>query len=199
VCEELIGYTSQDPYCEKCHAELDSGEVFSTMENQIDYIDTLYVLYTYDNNSAKFSVFHSKNTFSPQFAEFYTRICERLFSTTDFIHKIDYVTYSTRRLSEKIIKGHDQAKEMAKAISHLTGIPYKNALIRTRKSKKQRNLSPEERAENVKDLFRCTIDITGKNILLTDDVMTTGATLSECAKALKIAGAKSVTVLVFAT
>jgi len=64
----------------------------------------------------------------------------------------------------------------------------------------QGHLSPKKRFQNVKSSFSVpsTKKIKGKSILLIDDVFTTGATVNECAKTLKKAGAKSVYVLTFA-
>jgi predicted amidophosphoribosyltransferase len=47
----------------------------------------------------------------------------------------------------------------------------------------------QERATNVRGAFACTIDLTGMNVAVVDDVMTTGATLTEIARTLKAAGA----------
>ena len=71
-------------------------------------------------------------------------------------------------------------------------------LVRIRRTKPQVKLSPEERLKNLSGAFKCPESLIGKRILLVDDVFTTGATASECARALKEAGASWVGVLVFA-
>lgn len=58
--------------------------------------------------------------------------------------------------------------------------------------------SPEERIKNVRGVYRCTGDAAGKRILLVDDIVTTGATLSEAAGVLLSAGAKEVVGLTLA-
>ena len=57
--------------------------------------------------------------------------------------------------------------------------------------------TPEERRQNVIGAFECVGDVTGKRVLLVDDVVTTGATVAECAAQLRQAGAASVWVLSF--
>lgn len=75
-----------------------------------------------------------------------------------------------------------------------------NLLKRVRATKQQTKLSYGERQKNVRSAFVVTApeQIEGKRILLIDDVLTTGATMNECARALKKAGAKQVNGLVFA-
>ena len=56
----------------------------------------------------------------------------------------------------------------------------------------QKNLSQQEREINIKGVFQCTTDLTGKNIVILDDVVSTGATLRECIRELKKAGAANI-------
>lgn len=74
---------------------------------------------------------------------------------------------------------------------------WRNALVRTRATAPQYGLSAAERVENIKGAFGLADDfrveeIAGKNVLLVDDIFTTGATLAECARVLRKAGAAEV-------
>jgi len=75
-----------------------------------------------------------------------------------------------------------------------------DGLIRTKQTEPQIELSAEDRRDNVKGAFAANRSgsISGKRILLLDDVMTTGSTVNECAKVLKKAGAVSVVVAAIA-
>lgn len=73
-----------------------------------------------------------------------------------------------------------------------------HALVSTRQFEKQKILGREGRQANVKGAFRCTENLSGKHILVIDDIITTGATLEACARALYDAGAESVSFFVFA-
>ena len=95
-------------------------------------------------------------------------------------------------------RGYDQAERIAGALARRTDLPHIGALERIRDTATQTRLSREERMENVKGVFRTTADVTGLHLLLIDDVLTTGSTAAECARALTKAGAKSVRILVFA-
>ena len=91
-------------------------------------------------------------------------------------------------------RGYNQSVLLARAISDVTGIPLEERLLtRTRDTAPQVTMkSPEERRRNIEDAFECAGDVKGANVLLIDDVVTTGGTMSACAKPLKSAGAESV-------
>jgi ComF family protein len=98
-------------------------------------------------------------------------------------------------------RGFNQSLLLAHGVSERFMIPlnYDN-LIRSRYTRPQVELSGIERAENVRGAFNLLrpAEICEKKILLIDDVFTTGATMNECAKVLKDAGASTVTVLTLA-
>ena len=79
-------------------------------------------------------------------------------------------------------------------------MPY--LLVRARATKSQARLSASERRKNVRGAFRLrkrhASIVDGKSVLLVDDVITTGATVDACVRALKSSGAKSVDVLTLA-
>ena len=71
------------------------------------------------------------------------------------------------------------------------------ALKRIRRTRQQVGLTPEQRLSNLKDAFRAGENARGKTVLLIDDVITSGGTARECAKALKAAGAIKVDLLTY--
>lgn len=90
-------------------------------------------------------------------------------------------------------RGFNQSELIARYIAKKLGLNFADCIRRVRDTKPQVALKREERRKNVVGSFYCNGDsIIGKNIILVDDVTTTGATLSECAKALKEAGAKRI-------
>ncbi len=96
-------------------------------------------------------------------------------------------------------RGFNQSIEIARPISHALQRPLQfDCLQRTRATQPQAELNLKERHSNVRGAFECTSDLTGQSILLVDDVMTTGATLNECARVLKLHGARHVMVAVAA-
>jgi len=101
-------------------------------------------------------------------------------------------------------RGFNQAALLARAVAQRSGIPYLSALHRTRATAVQAGLSNTMRRKNVASAFRVRRTggfgrkLTGRRILLIDDVMTTGATAAACATALKRAGAARVSLLTIA-
>ena len=98
-------------------------------------------------------------------------------------------------------RGFNQSQLLAERLSQSTDIPLEiDNLIKIRPTPDQAGLDSVNRKKNLIDAFEVTNSkaIDGKNILLIDDVLTTGATASEIARTLKKAGAKGVYVLVLA-
>ena len=112
--------------------------------------------------------------------------------------KVDLITAVPLHRVKSRERGYNQSELLARGLSELTGIPYRPLLVRTRNTVSQTKLDRNKRMENVKGAFRCTLDVEG-HVLLVDDVMTTGSTLNECARVLKLKGVERVTGLVLAT
>lgn len=120
-----------------------------------------------------------------------------LLTGTDIIIPVPlhYWRFVHRRFNQSALLAHSLAKN--------TGIKnLPDALKRTRRTLPQAGLTRKQRIENVKGAFaanpRYAQLIKGKNILLVDDVLTTGSTMEQCAKILLKAGAMQVNVLTLA-
>jgi ComF family protein len=106
------------------------------------------------------------------------------------------VPLSISRLRER---GFNQSLLVARVMSRKFHIPLlMDNLMKTRETPPQIGLSAKERLLNLKNAFGVEGNINGFRLLLVDDVMTTGATVTECSKVLIKAGAKEVTVLTLA-
>ena len=102
-----------------------------------------------------------------------------------------------------IARRYNQSALIAQALAQDTGVPtILDGLVRTRATHSQGRLKAKERFKNVRRAFVVKDNhaayIKGKTIILIDDVYTTGATVSECSKALLGAGAKTVHILTLA-
>src|SRR5256714_1988764 len=91
-------------------------------------------------------------------------------------------------------RGFNQAELLADLLAASTSLPTRNVLERTRCTTTQTAYDRAERMENLHGAFRLrkNRDVRGLRVLLIDDVLTTGSTLSECARVLRRAGAVSV-------
>lgn len=122
------------------------------------------------------------------------------------------VPTTERRMRDR---GYNQARLLAEVVASDLDRPLAEALHRGRAPSSQTTLSPRERRENVRGAFRVATGpeerpadpedrpadsrkLTGRDILLVDDVLTTGATAGEAARTLAAAGAASVQLLTFA-
>lgn len=95
-------------------------------------------------------------------------------------------------------RGYNQSELLANVLSRHTKVPMRNWLRRVRHTEQQAHLGAHDRRANVKDAFHAHAAVHAKRIALVDDVLTTGATLAECALALQQAGASDVIAITLA-
>lgn len=99
-------------------------------------------------------------------------------------------------------RGYNQADILARAVAERTGRTVTPVLRRGSAARSQINLQPAARLANVAGAFvpaaERILEVAGEHLLLVDDVLTTGATVSACAETLIDAGARCVSVLTFA-
>jgi ComF family protein len=114
--------------------------------------------------------------------------------------KVDLVVPVPISLSRRSERGYNQAALLARPLALFYGLEYRpKALIKSRETRSQVGLTVEERKANVHDAFFAEQRLVkGKNILVVDDVTTSGATLNACAQVLRIAGAQEVYCLTLA-
>lgn len=99
------------------------------------------------------------------------------------------------------LRGYNQSELIAREISDLSGIEFfADAIEKVIERDVQKQLSGVDRAKNLKDAFKANknkADFKNKTVIIIDDVITTGATLSECSRALKKVGVKKVFCMTF--
>ncbi len=99
-------------------------------------------------------------------------------------------------------RGFDHGERIAQEVSKRINVPYERGIfLFQKKTQKQSSLGYTERAKNMHNSLCVNprLDVKGKTVLVTDDVCTTRATMMECGRALKAAGAKAAFGLVFST
>lgn len=113
------------------------------------------------------------------------------------IKEIDVIIPVPLHSSRQRQRGFNQVQLLAEVISKYFNLPVLPALERIKNTKPQFDLPRRERFINVSEAFKVSDSkaVYNRRILLIDDIYTTGSTISECSKTLKIAGAKKVEVL----
>lgn len=92
-------------------------------------------------------------------------------------------------------RGFNQSRLLCELIHEHTGIPVMEALLKKHNRRRQSSLPAHKRSQNVKGAFKVILPVAGMEVLLVDDVRTTGSTVRECAAELLKAGADSVYLL----
>ncbi len=108
--------------------------------------------------------------------------------------KFDLITCVPMHKNGLKERGYNQAELLARECAEITGIPYIDTLDKHKENKKQHSIKAHERANNVKGVYKIRDKklVKDKNILIIDDIITTGNTLGECARMLIINGCKNV-------
>jgi competence protein ComFC len=115
--------------------------------------------------------------------------------------KFDYAAYIPSTQKKKRERGYNQAELLYNEIAPWINVPTnQHLLIKMQKTKDQKRLYYKERMMNLNEAFKVSdeYDVSGKTILIIDDVHTTGATIDAAAKTLYEAGAKEIYAVTFA-
>ena len=114
---------------------------------------------------------------------------------------VDFITWVPLHRKRRRERGYDQAELLARRVGELLDLPVVPTLEKVRAAGEQSHLrDAAERKANVARAYRVLpgIDLAGKRVVLVDDVVTTGATMGQCAACLRGAGAASVVGLTLA-
>lgn len=192
VCTFCGKKVTKKSLCAECESILNA--YYEGVEDCIDkkYYDMIICNYRYAGmlkNKMLDYKFNNKKYFSRLFGEIITD------GITKNRLKADYLTVVPILSIKKFFRGYNQCEYIAAHVASLSNIKYeKNVLKKIKNNKMQSTLTAKERKENVKDVYS-VVDkekVLGKDIILIDDIFTTGATMNECAKVLKEAGANKV-------
>ena len=160
-----------------------------------EHVCRVYVAYEYEQE-ARHAIFRFKYEGKRLLAKPMARLIFDCFGKMGYDFLVP-VPLHAARIKER---GFNQAALLAMELSGLMDLPAYDGMVRIKDTKQQFQLDFEERADNMVNAFgiKESFDVRNKNVLLVDDILTTGATVAECAKVLKEVGAKSVSLVVFA-
>ncbi|MBN1816433.1 MAG: ComF family protein [Sedimentisphaerales bacterium] len=135
----------------------------------------------------------------PELARRLCPLLDAALQAAEFAGRIEFFVPVPLHWRRRLMRGFNQSHLLCKGLrSHAA--PVNTDLVRIRYTERQWNLTPAGRKRNVKGAFavRRGHDFSGKTVCLVDDITTSGATLSECARTLKEVGAARVYALVAA-
>jgi ComF family protein len=127
-------------------------------------------------------------------------LAKSVFEASPFFEQIELLVPVPLHWTRRLSRGYNQATVIACGL-HPPRAKVSKALARIRRTAAQTAMaSPSARHRNVRGAFavRRHVDVAGRSICLIDDIKTTGATLHECAKVLRMAGAREVFALILA-
>ncbi|MDP1890978.1 MAG: ComF family protein [Gemmatimonadaceae bacterium] len=161
-----------------------------------EFLDRIFTFYSYDNELFKKAIHGLKYKFVEEISSPLGKILVKEIEKIEGqIGRPDFIAPVPLHRKRLLERGYNQSELLSLKISEYFGWPMENkVLARSRRTASQVSLSGGARKENVCGAFT-VIDsskVLNRKIVLVDDVTTTGATMEECAKALKLAGAKEV-------
>lgn len=179
--------------CRKC------GKLYCTCGKEKHNYDAVYASLFFDDINVRKAIYEFKRLGDSNIAEYTSEDTAKCMER-EKLEKPDIITAVPMGKRKKRRRGHNQAEIMAKCIGVNLDIPYENNLLfKYDTDDEQHYYTTEVRRKRVYDLFyRGECDLSGKSVVICDDVMTTGATLDRCAELLKEMGAEKVIVIVCA-
>ncbi len=203
VCRFRACYEEQ-PVCIKCLNDLQTllnerCKTCGNLPSACECYENLRFAFFYGSVQARRLIYWVKTNIDDRQMDF---IAEMLVKATGINPKsFDAVAYVPRLRKNVRRYGHDQARELARALSRIYGIPVINPLKRVG-GKEQKLLSRKERFKNIKGMYQYNDgfppDEKYGRILLVDDIHTTGATMDACLSMLRGRVAEAVVPLTIA-
>jgi len=198
---ELLACTT-DSYCRRCGRVISAGGLVNGVcpacQGQDFHFDAIAGCGAYDQ-TLRSMILAFKNSHS-ELVLLFSPIAEAVLQNSSFADNIDFLVPVPLHWVRRLKRGYNQAQLVAEQLCTKKR-KLNTDLVRIRNTAAQPSFaSAAAKARNVADAFavRKGHHFNGKNICLVDDIKTTGATLNECAKTLKQAGAKNVYALVLA-
>lgn len=141
-----------------------------------------------------------KRNKNPRVAAFFASQIENSLAVDEDLPKLSaedtVISFVPRGRKAVLRYGFDQSELIAKELSRIMGIPCERTVLRRRGGKTQKKLNAKQRLKNVKKLFEPAEDIkdlvSGRKVILVDDIVTTGASMAACTSLLIRARARAV-------
>lgn len=197
LCEYCLGGLPEieKPVCHKCA----KSKADCSCKNKSFYYERIAAPFYY-TGAVKTAVnrmkFKQKKMLCEGYADDMARCVEEEFGDEHY----DTVCFVPFTAKQKRMRSYNQSEELARHLAKKLEIPFCGALVKLYSNRVQHSLNSLLRGGNVFGVFDVSDPsaVRDKTVLLVDDIKTTGATLNECAKMLRIYGAKKVDCICFA-
>jgi ComF family protein len=191
LCKDCLNKIKllSEQYCPICKTRLTNGRVCELCSSE-SFLDGAVIAVSYDNELIDKAIHYLKYRGIKDLARSLGKLLIQILGKVDF-WDVDWVLVPVPLHNRRQrFRGFNQAELMAREVLSVLNLGISDNLYRSKHTHSQMKLKREERLKNIVDAFKIKMpeDLAGKKIILIDDVMTTGATLEECAKALKGAG-----------
>lgn len=185
ICEEIIA--ENERFCPECTEKIP----LYTGNLRIAGASECFAVFVYDK-AVMPAVHLLKNGRCENSAYAFGACLADVLKDNNISSKIDIIVPVPMSESSQRKRGYNQSFLIAEAVSAEINKPVRCSVCKIRETEEQKTLSREGRKLNLKDAFQVTENISGKRILLIDDITTTGSTLSEIAVLLRKNGAENV-------
>lgn len=188
LCRHLLRENETD-LCHECRTHTPE---FTNTQKKLPYLAGWTALWYYEG-SVRNSILRFKFHNARSYADAYGRMLAMKLTQEEI--QFDILTWAPISRQRKWRRGYDQVELIAKAVGKELGIEPTPTLKKRRNNPPQSGLrDAAQRRANVLGVYQVLDQnqISGKRILLLDDIMTTGATAGECARMLLTSGAKEV-------
>lgn len=184
---------SEKHICLSCLESLPKTNYHRQEENRLEhYLGGKFIFnraaalcYFYKSGGVQKIIHELKYKNNPDLAVYMGKLYGNDLKNSDFLRNVDYLVPVPLHPKRQKQRGYNQAEEICKGISEVTGIPVCTTLIvRAVNNPSQTSHSKTERWKNVEGIFASVNDvlILEKTILIVDDVITTGSTIEAIAK-----------------
>lgn len=190
------GKISENWVCDYCFSKISYGKIEYFEEGEIKYLISLFSYGEIRDKMLKF-----KFSDEAYIKNYFVELVVRNEKIINVIKECDLIIPVPMYFLKKLKRGYNQSELIVYGIAKELNIKTNNnILIKYRNTRTQSLLNLEERKNNLKDCFKVKNykELECKNILLVDDIYTTGTTIRECIKQLKNSNCQSVSVLVIA-
>ena len=188
LCAKLLKKDETD-LCRICRVK---APAYGNTKRKPQFLDSLAAIWYYEGN-VRASILRYKFRGRRSYAAAYGRLLAMRVQQ-EHPEGFDLLTFIPISARRRWKRGYDQVELLARAVGRELGMEPVPALKKVRHNRPQSGISGEaERRANVLGAYRSiNREVSGKRVLLLDDILTTGATASEAARVLKTAGAAEV-------